>query len=72
MALSAARQDLLNALAQVQNHPACIDQDIMTITGCGMTDDEVRRHLEVNIEWIAKWNFLEAQKPAKRNRRKAA
>jgi hypothetical protein len=72
MTISAIRQDLLEALAQVQNHPACINQDILTITGCGMTDDEVRAHLEANLAWVARWNFEEAQKPAKRNRRKAA
>lgn len=70
--MTPVRQDILKALAQVQNHPAFHNVDIMTITGCGMTDDEVRNHLEANIEFIGKWNFEEAQKPAKRNRRKAA
>jgi hypothetical protein len=70
--MTPTRQDLLEALCQVQNHPAHQNTDILTITGCGMTDDEVRRHLEVNIEWISRWNLEEAQKPAKRNRRKAA
>lgn len=66
------RQDLIKALTQVQNHPAFYHVDILTITGCGMTDDEVRTHLEANISFIGTWNFEEAQKPTKRNRRKAA
>jgi hypothetical protein len=50
------RQDLLNALAQIQNHPACINQDIMTITACGMTDDEVRAHIEANMARVYRWS----------------
>jgi len=69
--MTSQRQDLLNALSQVQNHPACINQDIMTFAGL-MTDDEVRAHLERNIEWIARWNLEEAQKPARKSRRRAA
>lgn len=41
---------------QVQNHPAHSCHDILTITGCGMTDDEVARHLEVNMGQIARWS----------------
>lgn len=66
------RADLIKALTQVQNHPAFEHQDILTITGFMPTDEEVRAHLEANIAFIATWNFEEAQKPAKRNRRKAA
>jgi hypothetical protein len=69
--MTPTRQDLLSALGQVQNHPACVNQDIMTITGCGMTDDEVRRHIEANLRWIAKFNFGKAHEEAPR-RRKAA
>ena len=64
---TAARQDLLQALSQIQNRPACINQDIMTITGF-MTDDEVREHIEVNMRWIAQFNFEAAQAPARKRR----
>lgn len=67
-----ARQDLLAALCQIQNHPACVNQDILTITGCGMSDDEVREHIEANLRWIAKFNFEAAQEvPRRRRARKA-
>ena len=72
MALSETRKDLLQALTQVQNHPAFRNVDILTITGCGMTDDEVRAHLEVNINHIANWNFEQAQQPVRKSRRRAA
>lgn len=74
MAISAIRQDLLQALSQVQNHPAFAHVDIMTITGCGMTDDEVCAHLDHNIEYIARFNLRQIDealaKPAKRRNRK--
>jgi hypothetical protein len=71
--MTPARQDLLQALGQIQNHPACINQDIMSITGCGMSDDEVRAHIEANLSWIAKFNFEKAQEEPRRRRvRKAA
>lgn len=54
--MTSRRQDLLQALTQVQNHPAHSHHDILTITGCGMTDDEVARHLEANFEQIAHWS----------------
>jgi hypothetical protein len=34
----------------------------MTITGCGMSDEEVREHIERQLKWIAERNFREAQK----------
>jgi hypothetical protein len=71
MALSETRKDLLKALTQVQNHPAFRNVDILTITGCGMTDDEVRAHLEANITHIANFNFEQAQQPARKSRRAA-
>ncbi len=39
------RKSLIQALCEVQNHPAHTNRDILTITGCGMTDDEVAAHL---------------------------
>ena len=69
--MTPVRQDLLKALTQIQNHPACINQDILTITGF-MNDDEVRAHIEANIAWIGRWNFEAAQEEPRRNRRKAA
>lgn len=69
---TAARQDLLNALGQIQNHPACINQDIMTFAGL-MTDDEVRAHIETNMRWIARWNEEKAkEEPRRRRSRRAA
>ncbi len=62
------RQDLIAALGQIQNHPACINQDILTITGCGMSDDEVREHIEANFRWIAKFNFDKAQEEPRRRK----
>ena len=38
------RQNILNILAMVQNHPANVNQDIMTITGFMGDDEEVVRH----------------------------
>ena len=52
--MTPTRQDLLAALSQIQNHPACVNQDILTITGCGMTDDEVRAHL-IAVKGIGRW-----------------
>jgi hypothetical protein len=65
------RQDLLQALGQIQNHPLFAHQDIMTITGCGMTDDEVRRHIDCQFSFIARVNFEKAQEEP-RSARKAA
>ena len=69
--MTPARQDLLTALSLVQNHPACINQDIMTFTGF-MDDNEVHAHLERYIGYIAEYNFEAAQKPSRRRPRKAA
>jgi hypothetical protein len=70
--MTSQRQDLLQALCQIQNHPACVNQDIMTITGCGMSDDEVRAHIEANLRWIAKFNFEKANEEPRRRTRRAA
>ena len=71
--MTPTRQDLIEALGQIQNHQFFAHQDIMTITGCGMTDDEVRKHIELNIAYIARRNFDEAQEqPRRRRARKAA
>jgi hypothetical protein len=70
--MTPVRQDLLQSLSQIQNHPACVNQDIMTITGCGMSDDEVRAHIEANLSWIARWNFEKANEEPRRRARRAA
>ncbi len=70
--MTSTRQDLLEALGQIQNHPVCINQDIMTITGCGMSDDEVRAHIEANLRWIARRNFELANEEPRRRTRRAA
>ena len=69
--MTPTRQDLLAALGQIQNHPSCVNQDIMTITGF-MTDDEVRAHIETNLSWIARSNFEQANEAPRRRTRKAA
>ncbi len=63
------RADLIAALTQVQNHQSNRNRDILSITGCGMTNAEVRAHLESCISRIADWNFEQAQQHPKRRRR---
>jgi hypothetical protein len=53
--MTPTRQDLLQALGQIQNHPLYAHQDIMTFTGF-MNDAEVREHIEVNLRSIAKFH----------------
>lgn len=65
--MTTTRQDLYSALGQIQNHPACINQDIMTIAGM-MTEGEIRQHIEANLRWIAKFNLEAAQTPARKRR----
>ena len=62
--MTTTRQDLISALSQIQNHPAFANQDILTITGCGMTDDEVRFHIEASMSRIGRWS----EKPVKARR----
>lgn len=62
------RKDLLQALTQIQNHPAFDHQDILTITGCGMTDDEVRAHIERQFQTIAEINFAKAQEVSRKRK----
>lgn len=38
------RQEMIQRLIKVQNHPLFQNQDILTITGF-MNDDQVRRHV---------------------------
>jgi hypothetical protein len=59
--MTPTRQDLIQALTQIQSHPAFTHQDILTITGCGMTDFEVRAHIERQFLTIAQINFAMAQ-----------
>lgn len=66
--MTAARQDLLQALCQIQNHPAFANVDIMTITGCGMSDDEVRVHIERQFQTIAEINFAKAQEVSRKRK----
>ncbi len=67
--MTSQRQDLLQALTLIQNHPAHSHHDILTITGCGMTDEEVRAHIEANIEQIISFNMEQAAKPARKSRK---
>jgi hypothetical protein len=52
------RKDLLAALSQVQNHEVFQNIDILTITGCDMTDDEVATHLEHHLDRVARWSEI--------------
>jgi hypothetical protein len=70
--MTPTRQDLLEALCQIQNHPALSNVDILTITGCGVSDDEVRAHIEANMAFIAQRNFEQANEAPRRRTRKAA
>jgi hypothetical protein len=65
MAYSAVRADLLLALGQIQNHPACCNQDIMTFTAF-MNDGEVKDHIDANMARVARWS--ETQHKWKRKR----
>jgi hypothetical protein len=49
------RKELIRALGIVQNHPFYRHQDILTITGCEMTDEQVRNHLDGCIRGIGKF-----------------
>lgn len=71
MALTETRKDLLAALCQIQNHPACVNQDIMTFTGF-MNDDEVRAHIERYISVVADYNFERANEAPRSRKRKVA
>ncbi len=62
------RKDLIQALSQIQNHPAFANVDILTITGCGMTDDEVRDHIERQFQTIAEINFAKAQEVSRKRK----
>lgn len=46
------RKFLLRTLGNVQNHPVHSYHNIMTITGCGMTDDEVAKHLAACVAQV--------------------
>jgi hypothetical protein len=59
--MTPTRHDLIQALSQIQNHPAFANVDILAITGCGMSDDEVRAHIERQFLSIAEINFAKAQ-----------
>lgn len=52
------RQDLLQALAQIQNHPAHSHHDILTIHGCAplSTEAELIRAIDFNMAAIARWS----------------
>lgn len=68
--MTAERQDLLTALSLIQNHPACVNQDIMTFAGF-MTNDEVRQHIDRYVGRIADFNIEAAQKPARKSKKAA-
>lgn len=62
------RKDLIQALSQIQNHPTFANVDILTITGCGMTDDEVRDHIERQFKTIAEISFAKAQEVSRKRK----
>jgi len=49
------RQDLLEALSQIQNHPFYANVDIMTFAGM-CTNEEVREHIERSMLGIQRFN----------------
>lgn len=53
--MTTRRADLIAAVGQVQNHPACINQDIMTFCGF-LSDDEIAVHLESNLARVARYS----------------
>lgn len=52
------RQDLIQALIQIQNHPAHSGHDILTIHYCApaSTDDELSAAVEFNMAAITRWS----------------
>lgn len=58
------RKDLIEALTQIQNHPAHGHHDILTIHFCApiSTDAQLRRAIEDNMATIAKWSDLGGNK----------
>lgn len=52
------RTDLLQALSQIQNHPAHQHHDILTIHGCAplSTEAELIRAIDDNMAIIARWS----------------
>lgn len=52
------RKDLLDALAQIQNHPAHSNHDILTIHGCApvSTEAQLMDAIERNMAQIARWS----------------
>jgi len=65
--MSSRRADLIAAVAQIQNHDACINQDILTFCGF-LSDDEIVLHIESNMARVARYS--ETQHKWKRSRRK--
>lgn len=53
-----SRQDLIEALAQIQNHPAHANHDILTIHGCAplSTKAELLRAIEENMQRIYRYS----------------
>jgi hypothetical protein len=49
------RADLIAAVAQIQNHEACINQDILTFCGF-LSDDEIVLHIESNMARVARYS----------------
>jgi hypothetical protein len=56
--MTSSRQDLIAALAQIQNHPAHSHHDILTIHGCAplSTEGELRTAIEMNMTTIIPWS----------------
>jgi len=62
--MTEARKDLIQALVLIQNHPAHSHHDILTITGCGMSDDEVRAHIECCMQHVINYTPRKTRKAA--------
>lgn len=52
------RQNLMQALTQIQNHPAHCHHDILTIHACApvSTEAELIRAIDDNMRTVARWS----------------
>lgn len=58
--MTTLRQDLLNSLGMVQNHPVHQNHDIMTFAGM-CNEKELRQHLEACIRQISNVQLCEVR-----------
>lgn len=55
--MTTRRQDLIAAVAQIQNHPAHNHHDILTFCGWrDVTEADIEHHIEANMRMIAEYS----------------